>query len=61
MSTKTGLPQTLVDSYEDEGYENRVLSPKEIEHLLVNHSADRSDLGDTNGWTLFDMLAFLGY
>ena len=61
MYTATNLHPQLIDSYEMEGYENRPLSEREIEKMLKSHSADMTDVQSTSNWTLFDMLAFLGY
>lgn len=61
MKTITSLHESLIDSYETEGYENRELSEREIAKMLRSHDADVSTLADTTNWTLFDMLAFLGY
>lgn len=44
-----------------EGYVNRPLSDKEIQRMLTSHDADITELPDTSGWYLFDMLAWLGY
>lgn len=59
--TATNLHPQLIDSYEMEGYINRPLSDGEIGKMLKSHSADTTDVASTSGWTLFDMLAFLGY
>lgn len=61
MSNATNLTDQIVYSYEYEGYTNRVLTQREINKFLSSHRYDLLETPDTTGWTLFDMLAFLGY
>lgn len=61
MNNATELSEVLIDSYENEGYQNRQLSQKEIDKMLDSHGVAGYDVESTKDWTLFDMLAFLGY
>lgn len=62
MKTATNLTPTLSDSYEMEGYENRVLSDREINRMFADHGVTNDERPlDTTNWTLFDILYFLNY
>ncbi len=54
----TTLPQTLIDSYEMEGYTDRPMLPGEADKMLYQHDAEPTD---TTGWTLFEVLDYLNY
>lgn len=62
LGTVTGLPESLVFAYESEGYDNRLLSMGEVKKFIHSHGVLSCDVPEsTDGWTLFDMLSFLGY
>lgn len=75
IPTVTDLSEGLIEAYETFGYENRPLGYKELYKMLTDHgitcvtSQDKylvavdEECGQAtvNDWTLFDVLAFLGY